>query len=114
MQTRLYECIFIVRQDLPLQDVQKIVERYKDLVNNMGGQVLKEEYWGLRNLAYEIKKNKKAHYIFFALSISPFIVNKLEDSFKISEDIIKFLTIKVKSIEEKPTLAIQETNEISK
>ena len=108
---RFYECTFIIRQDLPDQDVHKLADKYKELVEKMDGKVVKKEYWGLRSLSYEIKKNKKGHYIFLGLNASPDVVNKIENDFKVSEDIIKFLTIKVKGIDDKPTLMMQTPSE---
>jgi small subunit ribosomal protein S6 len=111
---RFYESSFIIRQDLPAQDVHKLSEKYKDIIEKMGGQVIKKEYWGLRTLAYEIKKNRKGHYIFFGLDATPEIVNKIENDFKISEDVIKFLTIRVDKIDEKPSLMMQTPSETEK
>ena len=108
---RFYECAFIIRQDLPAQDVYKLADKYQDLVEKMDGEVVKKEYWGLRSLAYEIKKNKKGHYIFFGLDTSPEVINKMENDFKVSEDIIKFLTIRVENIDNKPTLMMQTPSE---
>ena len=104
---KFYECTFIVRQDLPAQDVHRLGDRYQDLIEKMEGKVLKREYWGLRSLSYEIKKNRKAHYVFFGFSCLPEVVSKIENDFKVSEDVIKFLTIKVESLSDKPTLMMQ-------
>ncbi|WPX96902.1 30S ribosomal protein S6 [Candidatus Bandiella euplotis] len=111
---RFYECTFIIRQDLPAQDVHKLSEKYKGVVEKTGGQVIKKEYWGLRSLAYEIKKNKKGHYIFFGLKATPETITKVENDFKISEDVIKFLTIRVDRIDEKPSLMMQTPSETEK
>ena len=108
---RFYECTFIIRQDLPAQDVHKLADKYKDLVEKMNGKVVKKEYWGLRNLAYDIKKNKKGHYIFLGLNVESKVINKIENDFKVSENVIKFLTIRVKSIDERPTLMMQTPSE---
>ena len=111
---RFYECVFTVRQDMPAQDVHKFSEQYQNTIERMGGQVIKKEYWGLRSLAYEINKNKKGHYVFFGLSVTPEIVNKIENNFKVSEDVLKFLTIRVNKIEEKPSLMMQTPSETEK
>jgi small subunit ribosomal protein S6 len=104
---KFYECTFIIRQDIPAQDVHKLSEKYKELIEKMGGTLVKKEYWGLRNLAYDIKKNKKGHYIFFGIKGKSDIITKMENNFKVSEDIIKFLTICVDKIDEKPSLMMQ-------
>ena len=111
---RFYECVFIVRQDMPAQDVHKFSEQYQNTIEQMKGQVIKKEYWGLRSLAYEINKNKKGHYIFFGLNVTPEIINKIENHFKVSEDVLKFLTIRVSKIEEKPSLMMQTPSTIEK
>ena len=108
---RFYECVFIMRQDLPSQDIYKTIDDYKELVKKIGGEVVKNEYWGLRTLGYEIKKNKKGHYVFFCLKGDGTIVSKIEDNLKISESIIKYLTIRVKKIQNEPTLMVQILNE---
>ena len=111
---RFYECVFIIRCDMPAQDVYKISGKYKDIIEKMGSQVIKKEYWGLRSLSYEIKKNKKGHYVFFGLEATPEIINKIENDFKISEDVIKFLTIRVNEIDTKPSLMMQTPSETEK
>ena len=109
---RLYECTFIIRQELPAQDVHKLIDRYRELAEEMNGKVIKKEYWGLRSLAYEIKKNRKGHYFFLGLNTSQKVIKKIEDNCRVSEDIIKFLTIKVRNINDRPTLMMQTPNEI--
>lgn len=111
---QLYECTFIVRQDLSVQDVYKFVDRYKVLVQNMGGEFIKKEYWGLRNLSYEIKKNKKGHYVFFILNISLDVLNKIRNDLKVSEDVIKHLIIKVETVQNKPTLMMESPTQLKK
>jgi len=109
---RFYECTFIIRHDLPAQDVHKLADRYEEMIKKMDGKILKREYWGLRSLAYDIKKSKKGHYIFLGLSTSSNVINKIENDFKVSEDVIKFLTVGVKKIDDKPTLMMQTPSEI--
>ena len=108
---RYYECIFIVRQDLPTQDVHKLADKYKEMMSKMQAVIIKKEYWGLRALSYDIKKNKKGHYLFFGLHTVPDTIKNIEDNFKVSEDVIKFLMIKVRKIDNKSTLMMQMPNE---
>jgi small subunit ribosomal protein S6 len=75
---------------------------------------LQSEYWGLRSMAYEIKKNKKGHYNFFRFESQSKIINKLHDNFKVSEEIIKYLTLKVNTISNKPSLMMQTPNEVGR
>jgi len=111
---KFYECTFIVRQDLPAQDVHKLVDRYENLVEKVGGKIIKREYWGLRSLAYEVKKNKKGHYVYLGISSLSGVVEKIENDFKVSEDVIKFLTIRVQDIKDRPTLMMQTPSETKK
>ena len=100
-----------MRQDIPSQETHKLSETYSDIVKKMGGEVLKKEYWGLRSLAYEIKKNKKGHYIMLCLKTTPDAVEELERNFKINEDVIKFLTLKIDKIDQYPSLMMQTPTE---
>lgn len=102
-----YECTFIMRQDIAPQDVHKAADRFAEMAKSLGGEVLKREYWGLRNLAYLVRKNKKGHYIMFGLSASNDVIKELERNFKINEDVIKYLTIEVGKIEEAPSYMMQ-------
>jgi small subunit ribosomal protein S6 len=103
----LYECIFIMRQDIAAQDVHRLADRFIEMIKSLGGDVLKREYWGLRTLAYIVKKNKKGHYIMLGVSASDSVVKELERNFKINEDVIKYLTIRVESIDEAPSHMMQ-------
>lgn len=99
----LYECTFIMRQDIPAQDAHKVSDSFVQLIEGLGGKLIKKEYWGLRSLAYEVKKNKKGHYIMLAIDAPSTTVKELERQFKISEDVLKYLTIKVEKIDISPS-----------
>jgi small subunit ribosomal protein S6 len=77
-----YESHIIITQNHPAQDVSKITENYEGLVEKMGGNTVKKEYWGLKNLAYEIKKNKKGRYVFLGIDAPSSTINKIENNFK--------------------------------
>lgn len=94
----LYENVFIVRQDVSSAEVDKLTEDFINLVTKFGGTIIKNEYWGLRSLAYEIKNNKKGHYILICIDASPNVIKELEKKLKFSEDIIRYLTINVEEI----------------
>lgn len=104
---QLYECTFIMRQDIPSQEVHKISDNHSDVVKKMGGEILKKEYWGLRNLAYEISKNKKGHYVMLGLKANSDIIEELKRNSKINENVIKFLTLKVDKIDDEPSIMMQ-------
>ncbi|WP_342270080.1 30S ribosomal protein S6 [Rickettsia endosymbiont of Orchestes rusci] len=93
-----YESIFIVRQDVSLNDIDKITDDFVKIVKDNKGTVVKTEYWDLRTLAYKIGNNKKGHYIFLGLDTSSEVIKELERKMRLNENIIRFLTIKVESI----------------
>ncbi len=103
----LYESTFIVCQDASAQDANNIAKSFTDLVENMGGKVIKKEYWGLRTLAYLVKKNKKGHYIMLSLDAEDKVMKELERHYRVKEEVIKFLTIRVDKIDESPSLMMQ-------
>src|ERR1700743_2674265 len=99
----LYECVFIVRQDVPAAQVESLTATFADIVRNTGGQVAKTEQWGLRSLAYRINKNKKGHYVLFNLDAPPAAVNELERNMRLNEDVLRFMTVRVEALEAGPS-----------
>jgi len=102
-----YECTFIARQDIPAQDVHKLSDRFIEILSSNGAKIIKKEYWGLRSLAYIIKKNKKGHYIMLGIEAEPKAIAEFERNCKINEDILKYLTIKVAKIDDSPSVMMQ-------
>lgn len=98
-----YELTFIIRQDISSADVDKIINEFTKIVTDNSGKVLKTEYWNIRPLAYEIANNKKGHYVFFGLEALPSVIQEVERKMKLSENIIRFLTIKVDEIAKEPS-----------
>ncbi|HVA13633.1 MAG TPA: 30S ribosomal protein S6 [Stellaceae bacterium] len=99
----LYENVFIARQDISAAQVEALTDLFANLVAENGGKVEKREYWGLRNLAYRIKKNRKGHYVLFNLEAPPAAVNELERNMRINEDVLRYLTIRVDELEAGPS-----------
>lgn len=106
----LYENVFIARQDLSTAQVEALTETFANLVAEHGGKVEKREYWGLRNLAYRIKKNRKGHYVLLNLDAPPAAVNELKRNMGISEDVIRELTVRVEELEAGPSAVLQNKN----
>ena len=104
---RFYEHTFIARQDLSAQQAQGLAETYAALVAEQGGEVRKNEYWGLRNLAYRINKNRKGHYLHFNLEAPPSAVEELERQERLSDDVLRYLTVKVDALDDKPSILMQ-------
>lgn len=104
----LYESTFIARQDISQADVTKLTEGFSDVVKEKGGKVVKNEYWGLRSLAYRINKNRKGHYSFLGIDAPADAIKEMERKMGLSEDIIRTLTIKVDAIDEEPSAILQQ------
>jgi small subunit ribosomal protein S6 len=103
----LYENVFIARQDISAAQVEALADTFTALVAEHGGKVEKREYWGLRNLAYRVKKNRKGHYMLFNLDAPPIAVSELERNMRINEDVLRYLTIKVEELEAGPSAVLQ-------
>lgn len=102
-----YESVFIARQDVSAAQVDTLADAFTNIVQENGGKVVKKEFWGLRNLAYRIKKNRKGHYVLFNLDAPAAAVNEMERNMRINEDIIRFLTVRVEALEEGPSAILQ-------
>src|ERR1044071_6520233 len=103
----LYENVFIARQDVPATQVEVLTTQFTELVTAQGGTVAKKEYWGLRSLAFRIKKNRKGHYSLLNIDAPPAAVKELERTMSINEDIIRFLTVRVDALEDGPSAVMQ-------
>ncbi len=99
-----YEHVFIARQDVSPQQVEVLLEAFKNVITEGGGQVGKTEYWGLRNLAYRIRKNRKGHYVLMDIDALPAAVAEMERQMGIHEDVLRFMTLRTKQMDEKPTV----------
>jgi small subunit ribosomal protein S6 len=91
----LYEHVFLARQDISAQQVEALLQDFRTLLEERGGQVAKTEYWGLRSLSYRIKKNRKAHYALMNIDAPHEAVTEFERQMRLSTDIIRFLTVRV-------------------
>lgn len=95
----LYEHTLIARQDISSQQVDTLVDEVKALVSEKGGSVVKTEYWGLRNLQYRIRKNRKGHYAHLGLDAPAGAVAELERQLRINEDVLRYMTVRVDAID---------------
>jgi small subunit ribosomal protein S6 len=103
----LYEHVFLARQDVTPAQVEGFVDQFKSVIEQNGGQVEKTEMWGIKSLAYRIKKNRKAHFTMFNLNAPPAAVAEMERQMRINEDILRFMTIRVETFEEGPSVMMQ-------
>ena len=99
----LYESVIIGRQDLTPGQFETLLEKFITVIQSFKGQIKKRENWGIRNLAYKINKNRKGHYTLLNIDGPPEAIQEYERLMRLDEDIIRFLTIKIKSIDEKPS-----------
>ena len=99
----LYESVIIGRQDLTPSQFETIIDKFISVITSVNGEIKKRENWGLRNLAYKINKNRKGHYILLNFDTNAEAIYEYERLMRLDEDIIRFLTIKIKFIDEKPS-----------
>ena len=101
----MYECVLIARNDVTQQQVESVADTIAAQfeADGHGGTIEKREYWGLRSLAYRIKKNRKGHYMLLGLDAPPASVNEMERQLGLNEDILRFMTVRVEEITEEPS-----------
>jgi len=102
-----YESVFIARQDISASQVEQLGDELVQLIQDQGGAVAKREYWGLKNLAYRIKKNRKGHYVLFSIEAPPAAVAELERVMRYNEDILRYLTVRVPELDPEPSAMMQ-------
>ncbi|MDP8915798.1 MAG: 30S ribosomal protein S6 [Pseudomonadota bacterium] len=105
-----YEHVVISRQDISPQQAEALNDQLQTLIQEQGGSVAKIEYWGLRNLTYRIKKNRKGHYSLLAIDAPAAAVKEMERQLSLNEDVLRFLTMRVEELdlELSPVLARRE------
>ena len=99
----LYESVIIGRQDLTPGQFETLLEKFIEVIKSFKGEIKKRENWGIRNLAYKINKNRKGHYTLLNIDGPPEAIQEYERLMRLDEDVIRFLTIKIKSVNEKPS-----------
>lgn len=99
----LYESIFIVRQDVSSHDVDDIMDGFIEIIKKNKGKVVKHEYWGMRNLAYEINNNRKGHYVMMAIDANTDAIKEMEYRMKYNQDLLRFMTLRVDAISKDPS-----------
>lgn len=107
----LYESVFIARQDLTPAQVETLSETVSNLLKTNGGKVTKTEQWGLKSLAYRIRKNKKGHYVLMNIDGPAAAIQEMERTMRINEDVLRYMTIRVDALEEGPSAQIRRRDE---
>lgn len=103
----MYEHVFLARQDLAQAQVDVLAENAAKIVEAQEGKVVKVENWGLRNLAYKIAKNRKAHYVMLNIDAPTGVIAELERQTAINEDVIRYITIRVDELESGPSVMMR-------
>ena len=106
-----YENVFIARQDITQAQVDALADQFTQILKDRGGDVTKREYWGLRTMAYRIKKNRKGHYVLLNISAPADAVQEMERNMRLNEDVLRHLTIRVETLEEAPSAMMQRRDE---
>ncbi len=99
----LYEHVYMARQDVSAQQVETMTETFKQVVEGLGGTFAKVEYWGVKSLAFRIKKNRKAHFTLLNIDAPSAAVAEMERQMGLSEDVLRFITVRVEQHEEGPS-----------
>jgi small subunit ribosomal protein S6 len=107
----LYEHIYLARQDVSPQQVETLTGQFKTVITSLGGTVGKVEYWGVKSLAYRIKKNRKAHFTLINIDAPPAAIAELERQQSINEDILRILTLRVEELEDGPSAQLRKRDD---
>lgn len=99
----LYEHVYVARQDISPTQVDALTEELQSIIREHGGEIKKAEYWGLRNLQYKIKKNRKGHYSLMNIEAPAEAITEMERQMRIKEDILRFMTLRVEEHDEEPS-----------
>lgn len=107
----LYETVLIARNDVTQAQVDTIADTITTDLETDGGAVKKREYWGLRSLAYRVKKNRKGHYMLLGIDAKPAFITEMERLLRLNEDVLRFMTIRVDEITEEPSAILSRKSE---
>jgi small subunit ribosomal protein S6 len=105
-----YEHVYLARQDLAPAQVEALTEAFTKIVADTGGEVKSTEYWGLRNIAYRIQKNRKAHYVLLNIDGPAAAIQELERQVALNEDVIRYQTIRVEALETGPSAMMKKSD----
>ena len=106
-----YESVLVFRQDSTEPQVKEKAEKFAQIIKELGGDVKSTEFWGLKNLAYVIRKNRKAHYIMMNIELPGSQITELERLSRIDEDGIRFLNVRVEELSKTPSIMMKKSTE---
>lgn len=106
-----YEGVLVFRQDLTEPQVKDKAAKFTNIIKELGGDVKSTEFWGLKNLAYVIRKNRKAHYVMFNMELPGTQITELERRSRIDEDVIRYLNVRVEELSSTPSIMMKKNTE---
>lgn len=106
-----YESVLVFRQDLTEPQVKEKAAKFASIIKELGGDVKSTEFWGLKNLAYIIRKNRKAHYVMMNIELDGAQITELERRARIDEDVIRFLNVRVDELSATPSIMMKKNTE---
>ncbi|HZL30102.1 MAG TPA: 30S ribosomal protein S6 [Pseudolabrys sp.] len=106
----LYEHVYLARQDLSVQQVEELTAKLSGIITEAGGKITKNEYWGLKSLSYRIAKNRKSHLTLLNVDGPSAALSEVERQERISEDVLRYLTIRVEELEEGPSAMMRKSD----
>ena len=106
-----YESVLVFRQDLTEPQVKEKAAKFAEIIKELGGDVKATEFWGLKNLAYIIRKNRKAHYVMLNIELDGSQIAELERRSRIDEDVIRFLNVRVEELSTTPSIMMKKNTE---
>jgi small subunit ribosomal protein S6 len=106
----LYEHVFLARQDASPQQVEELTAQMTGIVEQAGGKVTKTENWGVRSLTYRMNKNRKAHFVLLNIDAPSAAISEIERQERISEDVIRYLSVRVEEHEEGPSAMMRKAD----
>ena len=104
---RLYESVIIARQYVSTTQVETLIDEFSAIIEKAGGSIHKKEFWGLRGLAYRIKKNRKGHYVMLNIETDSETLNEFERIMGLNEDVLRFMTIAIEEVDPEPSVMMQ-------
>jgi len=99
--------VYIARPDISATQVETLTGEFSKIIEDNGGKIAKDEYWGLKSLAYRIKKNRKGHYSLMYVDCPAAALSEMERNMRLNEDVIRYMSIRVEEHEEGPSVMMQ-------
>jgi small subunit ribosomal protein S6 len=106
----LYEHVFLTRQDASAQQVEEFTSQFKSVIEQLGGKVVKTEQWGVKSLAYRLRKNRKAHFTLFNVDGPPGALSEVERQERLNEEVLRYLPVRVDEHEEGPSAMMRKAD----